>query len=200
MRTFLLALVLAAAGPLAAQDASSVRPGDVIRLSVWRLAEFSGDFAVAGDGTILHPLLNEVRVVGETRESVHRRLREVLSRYENDPQLVFEYLYRVSVTGEVRLPGLYTLPPETTLSQALAVGGGVSDAGRLEAVRLMRAGEETVLDLRTPSPELAEARIRSGDHLHVVRRATRGRDAIALGASLLAALASIVGAVTVITR
>lgn len=201
IRLLLAALLLAAfTATAAAQEATSIRPGDMVRLAVWRLPEFSGDFTVAPDGTLLHPLLTEVRVVGRSREDVHRQLRGVLLRYENDPQLVFDYLYRVAVTGEVRLPGLYTLPPETTLAQALAAGGGVSDQGRLDRVRLLRGGAETLLDLRSPSAEVAEMRIRSGDQLFVVRRGAGFRDYLGLAASLVAAVASVVGAVVVAVR
>lgn len=203
MRTRLLLcvlLLLAASGPAAAQEPSSIRPGDVVRLSVWRLPEFTGEYPVAPDGTILHPLLTEVRVVGRSREDVHRQLREVLLRYENDPQLVFDYLYRVSVTGEVRLPGLYSLPPETTLAQAIAAGGGVSERGRLDAVRLLRGGTERILDLRNPSPELAEMRIHSGDQLRVVARGASFRDYLGLGASMVGAVASVVAALIALAR
>jgi polysaccharide export outer membrane protein len=204
MRRILLSLLLvlcaaAAAVPAAAQDTTTaVRPADVIRLNVWRQAEFTGEFPIAPDGTILHPLLAEVRVVGRTREQVRAQLREVLLRYENDPQFVFDYLYRVGVTGEVRLPNLYSLPPETTLIQAVAAAGGVAEFGRLETVRLIRGGRETIVDLRDPTPEVAEMRIRSGDEIRVLRRGASWRDYVGLGASMIAAVASVVGAITVI--
>jgi protein involved in polysaccharide export with SLBB domain len=196
----LLLLLLPGALPAAAQEPAAVRPGDVVRLSVWRLPEFTGDFPVAPDGSIQHPLLTEVRVVGRTRAEVQRHLREVLLRYETDPQFVFGYLYRVAVTGEVRLPGLYTLPPETTIAQAIAAGGGVAEFGRLDAVRLLRDGRETVLDLRAPTPEVMEMRIRSGDHLRVVRGGPGFREYLGLAASLVAAVASVVGALAVLSR
>jgi protein involved in polysaccharide export with SLBB domain len=200
MRRFLLLLLFAlCAAPAAAQDTTTaVRPADVIRLTVWRQPEFSGEFPIAPDGTVLHPLLSEVRVVGRTREQVRAQLREVLLRYENDPQFVFDYLYRVGVTGEVRLPNLYTLSPETTITQAVAAAGGAAEFGRLEQVRLMRGGSEVILDLRDPSPEVAEMRIRSGDQIRVTRRGGSWRDYVGLGASLVAAVASVVGALTVI--
>jgi polysaccharide export outer membrane protein len=200
MRRFLLPLLFAlCAAPAAAQDTTTaVRPADVIRLSVWRQAEFTGEFPIAPDGTILHPLLSEVRVVGRTREQVRAQLREVLLRYENDPQFVFDYLYRVGVTGEVRLPNLYPLPPETTIAQAVAAAGGAAEFGRLESVRLIRGGRETILNLRDPTPEVSEMRIRSGDEIRVTRRGASWRDYVGLGASLVAAVASVVGALTVI--
>jgi polysaccharide export outer membrane protein len=204
MRRLLLTLLLTlcaapAAVPAAAQDTTAaVRPSDAIRLSVWRQPEFTGEFPIAPDGTILHPLLAEVRVVGRTREQVRAQLHEVLLRYERDPQFVFDYLYRVGVTGEVRLPNLYTLPPETTVVQAVAAAGGVAEFGRLQDVRLMRGGREIILDLRNPSAEVTEMRIRSGDQIRVTRRGASWRDYVGLGASMVAAVASVVAAVNVI--
>ena len=204
MRRLLLPLVLAlcAATPAAAQQdtTAAVRAADVIRLSVWRLPEFTGDFPIAPDGSILHPLLTEVRVVGRTREQVRQQLREVLTRYENDPQFVFDYLYRVAVTGEVRLPNLYSLPPETTLAQAVAAAGGVSEFGRMHDVRLVRGGRETILDLRDPSPQVMEMRIRSGDQLRVLRRGAGFRDYLGLGAGIVAAVASVVAAISTLSK
>lgn len=202
MRRLLLTLLLVlCAAPAAAQDTTAaVRPADVIRLNVWRQAEFTGEFPIAPDGTILHPLLSEVRVVGRTRDQVRAQLREVLQRYENDPQFVFDYLYRVAVTGEVRLPNLYTLPPETTIAQAVAAAGGIAEFGRMETVRLIRGGREMTLDLRDPSPEVTEMRIRSGDQIRVTRRGAGWRDYVGLGASMVAAIASVVGAITVIRQ
>jgi protein involved in polysaccharide export with SLBB domain len=199
-RLALLLVLFAGSAPSAAQEPTSVRPGDAVRLLVWRLDEFSGEFAVGPDGTLQHPLLTEVVVVGRTREEVRRQLREVLLRYENDPQLVFDFLYRVAVTGEVRLPGLYHLPPETTLRQALAAAGGVAEHGRLDAVLLLRGAAETVVDLRAPTPEVAEMRVRSGDQLLVVRRSAGWREYFGLGASLVAAMASIVAAAAALAR
>jgi len=200
-RLALLLLLLPCAVPAAAQDTTAaVRPSDMVRLAVWRMPEFSGDFPVAPDGSILHPLLTEVRVVGRSRDDVRRQLREVLLRYENDPQFVFDYLYRVAVTGEVRLPNLYSLPPETTIAQAVAAAGGVSEFGRLQDVRLIRGGAETVLDLRNPSATVMEMRIRSGDQIRVLRRGASFRDYLGLTAGLVAAVASVVAAVTALSN
>jgi protein involved in polysaccharide export with SLBB domain len=195
-----LLLALACAAPAAAQTdtTAAVRPADVVRLTVWRMPEFTGEFPVGTDGTIQHPLLTEVRVVGRPREEVQRQLREVLLRYENDPQFVFGYLYRVGVTGEVRLPNLYSLPPETTIAQAIAAAGGLSEFGRLNDVRLIRNGQETVLDLRNPAGPVMEMRIRSGDQIRVPRRGSSFRDYLGLTASLVAAVGSVVAAIVAV--
>jgi protein involved in polysaccharide export with SLBB domain len=201
MRRLLLPLVavllaLAAAHPAraAAQAADSafLRPGDVLRLVVFRQPELSGEFAVSAEGTLQHPLLSEVRVVGVSRAAIRQRLREALTPYVRDPSFVFDYLYRVAVTGEVRLPNLLTLSPETTLGQAVATAGGVTEYGRLDRVRLVRDGREMVVNLQAPDPAVAAMRVHSGDQIRVPRRTNVLRDYVGPFASIVAAAAAVV--------
>jgi protein involved in polysaccharide export with SLBB domain len=158
-----------------------------VRLVVFRQADFSGDFPVSSEGTLQHPLLSGVRVVGVSRAAIRERLREALSVYVRDPSFVFDFLYRVSVTGEVRLPNLFTLSPETTLGQAVAAAGGVTEFGRMDRVRLLRDGRELVVNLQAPDPAVAAMRIHSGDQIRVTRRTNLLRD-------ILGPFAAIVGA------
>jgi polysaccharide export outer membrane protein len=191
----LLAALLALAHPArgaaqAAADSAFLRPGDMVRLVVFRQAELSGDFPVSAEGTLQHPLLADVRVVGVSRAVIRERLREALSRYARDPSFVFDYLYRVAVTGEVRLPNLLALSPETTLGQAVASAGGANEFARLDRVRLVRDGREMVLNLQSPDPAVAAMRVRSGDQIRVPRRTNLLRDVLGPFAAIVAAAAA----------
>jgi hypothetical protein len=106
----------------------------------------------------------------------------------------------VAVTGEVELPNLYRLPPETSLGQAIAAAGGVSEFGRMNDVRLIRDGQELVLDLRNPSGPVMEMRIRSGDQIRVPRRGSSFRDYLGLTASIVAAVGSVVAAIVAVAN
>jgi polysaccharide biosynthesis/export protein len=191
-------LALLAAGPLSAQDpaVSSAAPGDVIRLMVWRSPEFSGDFTIGPDGTILHPLLSDVRVAGVPPAQVQARIGEVLRQFESQPRFVFSLLHRVAVTGEVRLPGLYPLSSETTLSQAIAAAGGTSQFARPGRVWLTRSGQTSMIDLRRADALGGDQRIRPGDRLEVPRQSNVLRDVILPVSSVMGA----VGAVITIVR
>lgn len=195
----LLAALLAFAhpAPAAAQAADSafLRPGDLVRLVVFRQPELSGDFAVSAEGTLQHPLLTDVQVVGATRAVIRERLREALTRYVRDPSFVFDYLYRVAITGEVRLPNLLSLSPETTLGQAVAAAGGATENGRLDRVHLVREGHDQVVNLQSPDPAVAVMRVRSGDQLRVPRRTNVLRDYIGPLASIVAAAAAVISVV-----
>src|SRR2546430_15375366 len=79
------ALLLAPVTSAAAQAARSdpvLRSGDMLRLSVWRHPELSGDFLVAPDSTVVHPLYQRVQVVGVPLPVVKERLRALLVTYE----------------------------------------------------------------------------------------------------------------------
>jgi polysaccharide export outer membrane protein len=195
-RVALLALCLCSLAALAvpgrarAQAADSVylRPGDLIRLAVYRQPELTGDFAISSEGTIQHPLLSEVSVVGVSRAVIRERLRVALSRYDREPAFVFDFLYRVAVGGEVRLPSLYTLPPQTTVSEALAAAGGVTEYARLNVERLVRNGQMTRLNLRDGDSNAASMPIHSGDQLRVGRGTSLLRDVVGPFAAVLGAL------------
>ena len=187
-----LVLPRAAHAQVSGADSASLRPGDAIRLVVWRQPDFTGEYPIAPDGTIQHPLLRDVVVVGAPRSVIRERLRTSLQRFDRDPQFVFDFLYRVAVGGEVRLPNLYNLSPETTIAQAVAASGGATEFGRLDNVRVVRGGEVVVLNLRRPDPVVAEMRIRSGDQIRVSRRTNILREYIGPAASVVGAIAALV--------
>lgn len=169
---------------------AALQPGDVVRLSVWRQPELSGEFAVADDGTLTHPLLRSARVSGVPLPRARVAVGEVLRGYAAEPQFVLEPLLRVSVAGEVRQPRLYTLSPETTVRQALSTAGGATERGVLDRVRLLRGGQLYVLDL-TAEGAGGSVPVRSGDEIVVARQRDVLREVVQPLASLTGAVASL---------
>jgi protein involved in polysaccharide export with SLBB domain len=185
----LAALSASAAAQTAADPVAVLNPGDAVRIAVWRSPEMSGDFDIASDSSIAHPLYREVKAGGVPFTLVQERIRQTLARYSTTPQFVAQPLFRVSVGGQVRVPGLQTLQPEVTLSQAIARAGGITERGRLDRVHLKRNGTETVLDLTVAGP--GEQRVRSGDQIFVDQRNSVFRDYIAPAGGLVAAAAAL---------
>jgi polysaccharide biosynthesis/export protein len=160
------------------RDSLTLRPGDAVRITVWRKPELSGEFAVAGDGSLTHPLYRALRVTGMPLVAAEGRLRTFLQQFETNPEFVMEPLLHVAVGGEVVRPNLYTLRPETSVADAVALAGGPTDRGRRDRVRLLRAGDEVVLDLTRPRPGVATTPIRSGDQILVDRKRAVFRETI----------------------
>ena len=196
---YALVAVLLGAPPLAAQQVpqapaspeGTLSPGDIVRITVWRKPEMSGEFTIAPDGSIAHPLYQEVHVSGLPLDSAVARVRAFLARDEANPAFILAPLLRVAVGGEVRQPNLYSLPPTTTVAQAVALAGGPTERGRLDRVRVSRAGGVITLDLAQPSATVARLPIRSGDQILVLRRREFVRDIIAPAGSIIGALAGI---------
>src|SRR2546425_1914579 len=155
--------------PLAPPD-SLLRPGDVLRITVWRQPDFSGEFVINPDSTVAHPLLQALRVGGVPLGTVKARLRDFLATYEQNPRLVVEPLYPVTVAGEVHQPGLVALSRGTTLAQAVARAGGPTERGRLDRVRLVRGGTTRVFNLLSEDRSVAIMPVVSGDQVFVGRR------------------------------
>jgi len=162
----------------ATPDSLVLRPGDAVRITVWRKPELSGEFAVAGDGSITHPLYRALRVTGMPLVTAEGRLRAFLQQFETSPEFVMEPLLHVAIGGEVVRPNLYTLRPETSVSDAVALAGGPTERGRRDRVRLLRDGREIALDLTRPQAGVAATPIRSGDQILVDRKHALFRETI----------------------
>jgi polysaccharide export outer membrane protein len=180
------------AGAARADSGAVLRPGDQLRITVWRKPEYSGDFLVGGNGALRHPLFQEVVIAGVPLATAHARLEGVLKRYEESPSFVLEPLLRVAVTGEVRTPNLYAFTPEVTVAQAIALAGGVTDRGRLDYVQLTRGGRRTGVDLTRPDGRGALTTVRSGDQIAVTRRRNILTDFVLPVSSVVAAVGTII--------
>lgn len=186
--------------PLPADTGPGVlRPGDAVRVTVYRQDELTGEFAVLGDGTLAHPLYRGVRVAGRPLSEVQTAVGENVGRFVANPQFVVQPLLQVAVEGEVNDPKLYQMPPETTLRQAISLAGGPAARGRLDRVRLIRGDAVYVLDL---SSELGSGRmlVHSGDELFVTRRRDVLREVVQPMASIVAATAALVNLYRTVRR
>ncbi|HEU4585142.1 MAG TPA: SLBB domain-containing protein [Gemmatimonadaceae bacterium] len=168
---------LVATAQAGAQRAAAVRdtnvvlhPGDMVKVTVWRNTEMSGDFMVGVNGALRHPLYQEVPIAGMPLHEVEQRLKTFLTKYEQNPQIVVEPLFQVTVGGQVRTPNLYPLPRTTTISQAIALAGGVTPDGQLNKVKLFRGGREYEVDLTDPSGRWTNEPVQSGDQLIVSKK------------------------------
>jgi polysaccharide export outer membrane protein len=201
MRSLLLAVLCctAIALPAMAQDApppvdtnTVLHPGDLVRVTVWRNPEMSGDFPIGINGALLHPLYQAVPIAGVPMQEVENRLRTFLKKYESDPQIVVIPLLHVTVAGEVAKPSLYNLPRETSIGEAIALAGGPTVNGNLGKVMLFRGGRQYQIDLRSPLNEWASRPIASGDQIIVTHHGSFFRDVFFPVIGLAGAAAAII--------
>jgi polysaccharide export outer membrane protein len=190
----LVTVVLLLTPSLDAQDSSSdgLAPGDQLRISVWKAPEFSGDFTISANGSIGHPLYRDIQAAGVPLSVVEDRIRTFLQRYQTNPQFFIQPLVRIVVAGEVRTPNVFSVSPETTIAQAIAIAGGGTDRARLSRVTLIRERQEVKIDLTRPDSDAAGLKIRSGDQVIVGRTSNPAISYIGPVASTIAAVAAVI--------
>lgn len=186
-----LLMILAVPSLASAQDPQDpappvrnyLRPGDVIRLNIWREPEMSRDVQVDEAGMAVFPRLGTMSVTGETPESLEAKLLLGYRRFLRNPSMDIIVLRRVRITGAVQTPGLYPVDPTISIADALAMAGGATARGNQKEIRILRNGEE----LRTVVTEgtvIAESLIQSGDVIFVPERNWVSRNAGVVAASI----------------
>src|ERR1700688_4875002 len=119
-----------------------LQPGDSFDVAFELSPEFNQTVTVQPDGFITLRGIGEVQVKGETVPELTATLRSSYSKILNDPLINvvlkdFEKPYFIA-DGQVAKPGKYDLRGDTTLTQAIAMAGGVLDTAKHSRVVLYR--------------------------------------------------------------
>lgn len=177
----LVGLLLLVSVRAMAQDAYELGVGDRLSISVYGQEDMDSTTEVAADGTITMALIGRVNVQGMAPSDVSRLLESRLEtegylRNANVDVVVEEYRSNtISVLGHVNQPGKIALTGGTTLTEVLAMAGGIDSSGgeRLVLIRDGGDGKQVrhefflteLLDRKAGNQ--APVRVRKGDTLFV---------------------------------
>jgi polysaccharide export outer membrane protein len=153
---------------------SSLHPGDVLRVRIYREPDLSGEFTIDENGVVTLPKLGPIRAVDEPVAALKTRLISSFAAYVTQSVEVTPVI-RVRVLGAVRTPGIYKVEPAMTLNDAIALAGGTTSSGRADRVNLFRNGRSVDVVL-APNAALAESPLQSGDQLFVPQRSWVSRN------------------------
>lgn len=148
------------ASPALGQESSydsPLRPGDVLRIRVWPDADLGGEFPVEEDGNVYLPFLGAVPVRGVAGGELRARIRSGYQSARGNAVVTVTPLYRIGVTGAVRRPAAYLVPPTDGFFDVIATAGGFDARAREDAVSVIRQGQVVKLN--------AERAIKSGETL-----------------------------------
>lgn len=147
-------------------------PGDRIQVKLFQVEDFDANVSVLPDGTVNLPRIPALKVLGlnldQTRSAIENAYKAVLRRPLVYVDLVGTRPLRVSITGEVQRPGLYSIGMGEnnqlisstnantsnvvssqgwpTVVEAIQKAGGLSSKGDLRRVTLTRTNATTGLE------------------------------------------------------
>ena len=120
-----------------------ISPMDTVSVKVFRMPDLSGDFQVDLTGQISMPLIGEVRAVDLTTAQLDDTLTKKFGdKYLENPDIsvgVKDSAKRnITVDGAVKNAGAFPATGETTLMQAVALAGGLTEDANAKRIAVFR--------------------------------------------------------------
>lgn len=122
--------------------AYTVRPGDVLSITVWKEPDLIRQVIVRPDGAFSFPLVGNVQTEGKSVEEIEKIVGERLERYIPDPvvtvateQILGTSIY---VIGQVQRPGNFAPVSRIDVVQALSLGGGMTPFAQVNHIKILR--------------------------------------------------------------
>lgn len=120
-----------------------IAPLDTLAIRVFKMADLTGDYEVDLTGKISMPLIGEISAIDLTTAELDQRLTSKLGeKYLQNPDISVgiksSTRRSVTVDGSVGKTGTFAINGPTTLIQAVAAAGGVSENGNPRRVAIFR--------------------------------------------------------------
>ena len=121
-----------------------IRGNDKLQVSVFKQEALSGEVLVRGDGKITVALIGDIAVVGKTPPEAAEAIAAALSGtgFIDKPSVSVAVLEtrapQFAIIGEVKQPGSFELQPGTTVLDAVALSGGLTEFAKKDRVFVIR--------------------------------------------------------------
>lgn len=110
-------------------------------------------FLIGPDGYIDFPVIGKIKLAELKRTQAIDSLKKSLDQYVKNPTIYIRILnYKVTVLGDVKNPGTFTIPNEKiTITEALGIAGDLNITGLRKNIKVIREAEgekkEFIIDL-----------------------------------------------------
>ncbi len=138
-------------------------PNDEIGMTVFQEDDLTTKTTVDVDGTVMLPLLGEVKIGGMTLAQATARIQQLYDKdYLVNPKvnlIVTKFAERhFAVLGQVQRPGSYNFPQNepVNLLEAIAMAGSYTRLGKPSNVSVRRVENETPKIYRVDADQLAQ--------------------------------------------
>jgi len=190
-----VACLAVGAASVHAQASAPLSPGDRVFVRAGSDTTWSDSLTVDAEGRIFLPRIGALDLRAVPAVAVPAAVRQALGSVYRLADATVVPLRRVTVSGEVRKPGVYYLPVEASLGDAVAIAQGATEIGNLERLTLVRGGTTSRLRHWTTTARGAQA-VASGDLLVLERDPWLKRNAL----SLISTVALLITTVVAVTR
>lgn len=137
-------------------------PEDVLKVTVWKSPDLSGEVTIRPDGTITLPLIGDLPAAGLTANILAKRIAERLTEYVSSPIVTVQVKevnsYFIYVLGEVVKPGRYPLKSYINVMQGISLAGGFAPFANKNKIKVLRnvstgsEGHEEKRQIEIPVP------------------------------------------------
>jgi polysaccharide export outer membrane protein len=160
---FIGILGVLSASVVLAQDATyTVKPGDILKVAVWKEPELQGPILIRPDGGFSFPLVGEVDGRGKTVAELQVIVTQRLAKYISDPVVSVSVTEihgnKVYVIGQVAKPGEFIVNPSVDVMQALSMAGGMTAFASLNNIIILRHNGTTRTALHFDYTDVAKGK------------------------------------------
>jgi len=121
-----------------------IGPSDILSISVLNRSDLDRTVTVRPDGSLSYALIGDISAVGLTPIELQRNMEDALGEFINiipgEVTVVVDAVqsYKVSVLGEVRLPGRFEFHNQVSVLDALAEAGGLTEFADSSKILILR--------------------------------------------------------------
>jgi polysaccharide export outer membrane protein len=119
-----------------------IGPEDILKIYVWKHDGISVTVPVRSDGKISIPLITDIEAAGLTPNVLKNEIAKRLSKYIEQPtvSVIVGQInsQKISISGQVKSPGIYKIYNEINVIEAISLGGGFTDFADTSKVRIIR--------------------------------------------------------------
>jgi len=121
--------------------------GDILDVSVWQIPDLSkSEVIVRPDGKISFPLIGDIKAEGSTLTQLDNIITERLKTYVKAPEVSIMIrrfgeqgnINKVSILGEVLVPGVYKFGGFPTITEVIASAGGYTKYAVINSIIIIR--------------------------------------------------------------
>ena len=155
---------------------STISPQDTLDVSVFKVPDLSlKQIKVESSGIISMPLIGSVKVTGLSISQAEQRITQRLKQYMQDPKVSITRTdqalsKRVTVEGEVKTPGVFSIKGNLSFLQAIAMAQGLSEVADSRKVLFYRDGGQHIVNLDlVRTGRIADPGLRGDDRIVVLK-------------------------------